>query len=104
MIRVAVLYPKTEDSHFDWDYYMNKHMTLVRERLTSMGLTGDSVDEGLGGATPKQPVPFAAVCYLHFDTMEAMQQGLGTHGKEIMGDIPNFTNVQPQVLVSRVRE
>ena len=30
MIGVAVLYPKTETSHFDTEYYHAKHMKLVR--------------------------------------------------------------------------
>jgi uncharacterized protein (TIGR02118 family) len=102
MIRVAILYPKTESSTFDMAYYLNKHIPLVLARLSSMGLRRIEVDGGLGGAAPGQPAPFAAIGYMTFDTLEDLQGGLATHGAELMGDIPNFTNVQPLIQVSQI--
>ncbi len=32
MIRVNVMYPKQDDGHFDYDYYLNTHMKIVNER------------------------------------------------------------------------
>src|SRR5437773_10674077 len=32
MIRVSVMYPRTEGDSFDMDYYVNKHMPMVRDR------------------------------------------------------------------------
>jgi uncharacterized protein (TIGR02118 family) len=102
MIRVSVLYPKTSDSHFDMNYYLTKHIPRVKARLQGMGLKGTQVDEGLGSAAPGEPAPFAAIGYLTFDKIENVQQAFGTHGAELMGDIPNFTNVQPQVQISSI--
>ena len=55
MIRVSVLYPNEAGKKFDFDYYQNKHMKLVRERWGSMGLQKIEVDRDrdigfLGGA------------------------------------------------------
>ena len=102
MIRMAIFYPKTSDSHFDMDYYLNKHMPLLIARLSAMGLQKGEVDEGLGTAVPDQPAPYAVITYLIFDTIEHLQQGFGSHGAELMGDIPNFTNVQPVTQISRI--
>ena len=30
------------------------------------------------------------------------RQGIGAHGKEIMGDIPNYTDLAPQIQVSEI--
>src|SRR5262249_11372476 len=49
MIRVSVLYPTSEGKKFDVDYYVNKHMKLVRERLTAFGLVRTEVDKGVAG-------------------------------------------------------
>jgi len=29
-------------------------------------------------------------------------KGIGAHGKEIMGDIPNYTDLAPQIQVSEI--
>jgi hypothetical protein len=60
------------------------------------------VDEGLGTVAPDQPAPFAAIFTMTFEKMEDLQKGLAAHGAEIMGDIPNFTNVQPHIQIRRV--
>ena len=33
---------------------------------------------------------------------EDLQDGLATHGAKIMGDIPNFTDVQPKIQISDI--
>jgi uncharacterized protein (TIGR02118 family) len=102
MIRVAILYPKTESSTFDMGYYLSKHVPLVLARPSNMGLRRIDVDAGLGGVAPGQPAPFAAIGYMTYDTLEELQGGLAVHGAEVMGDIPNFTNVQPLIQVSQI--
>jgi uncharacterized protein (TIGR02118 family) len=103
MIRVTVLFPKTNDSHFDMDYYLSKHVPMTLTRLQSLGFPVKAeVDDGLAGIALGEPPPYAAVGYLLFEKMEHLQQGLATHGAEIMGDIPNFTNVQPQIQIGSV--
>ena len=44
MIRASVLYPNEPGKKFDLDYYINKHMVMVRKRLKSHGLVRDEVD------------------------------------------------------------
>lgn len=103
MIRVTVLFPKTSDSHFDMNYYLNKHVPMTTAKLQSLGFPVTAqVDEGLGGLTPGQPAPYAAIGTLLFEKMEDLQAGLSTHGAEIMADIPNFTNVQPVIQVNNI--
>jgi hypothetical protein len=38
MVVVTALYPNEPGSSFDYDYYLNKHVPLVRERWRPMGL------------------------------------------------------------------
>jgi uncharacterized protein (TIGR02118 family) len=102
MIRVTVLYPKSAESHFDLNYYLNKHTPMVIDRLMPLGMLRLEVDEGLGGLGPDQPPAYAVICYLIFENVEALQKGLAAHGAEIMGDIVNYTNVQPQIQINRI--
>jgi uncharacterized protein (TIGR02118 family) len=102
MIRVSVMYPTGEGKKFDYDYYAKKHMGLVRERWGSMGLVKVEVDKGLGGGAPGAPAPYAAVGHVFFDSLANFQKASQAHGKELFADMPNFTDIAPQVQISEV--
>ncbi|MES2797416.1 MAG: EthD family reductase [Bacteroidota bacterium] len=95
MISLTVLYPKTADSQFNMDYYLNTHIPLAKERLSSFGLKGVDLLTGLAGGAPDSPPLYAMIGTLHFDSMESFQNAMATHGAELTGDIPNYTNVEP---------
>jgi uncharacterized protein (TIGR02118 family) len=101
MIKVSVMYPNKSGARFDHAYYRDKHMPLVQSRL------GDAckfytVDKGLAGGAPGAEPTYVAMCHIFSDSVEAFQAGMGRHGQEIMGDIPNYTDLQPVIQVSEV--
>ena len=102
MIRVTVLYPKSADSQFNWDYYLNSHTPMVQERLGPLGMSRIEVDRGVGTLAPGQPPAFEAIAYLVFNAVEDLQKGLAAHGAEILGDIANYTNIQPQIQINQI--
>lgn len=102
MIRVSVMYPAGEGKKFDVTYYMQKHIPLVRERFGGTGLVRAEVDKGVAGGAPGAPAPFVYVAQLYFNSIADFQKAIGTHGKEIMGDVPNYTNIQPQIQISEI--
>ncbi len=55
MIRVSVLYPKTDESTFDMDYYVTKHGPLVEKLLAPLGMVTLEADEGLGSRALANP-------------------------------------------------
>lgn len=101
MIALTALYPKTADSRFDMDYYLNTHTSLVRERLTPVGLIGIDLEAGLAGGAPDSPPAYAMIGRLNFANLDELQTALTVHGPELIGDIPNFTDVQPTTQISR---
>ena len=102
MIRISVLYPAGEGKKFDHAYYKNKHMTLVGERLKPFGLIRTEVDRGIAGGAPGSSAPYVAVGHVYFTALDGFQKGMGKHGKEIMADIPNYTNIQPQIQINEI--
>ena len=102
MIRVSVMYASGEGKKFDHDYYVQKHMTLVRERWGGMGLVKIEVDRGVAGGAPGAPAPFAAIGHVFFSSLDQFQKAAATHGQELFGDVPNFTNISPEVQISDV--
>jgi uncharacterized protein (TIGR02118 family) len=93
MVKVSVLYPKSDGSTFDMDYYRQKHKPLVLEVL---GCDRFDIDQGIDG-------PYMAVGHLYFESTEKMQAGMaGPRAGEAMTDVANFTNVTPAMQVSEV--
>lgn len=103
MIKVSVFYPQTANSQFDIDYYRNNHMTLVRERLGN-ACKRTAIESGLAGGAPGEPPLYTAMGHLYFDSVGDFEAVFGPNAEEILGDIPNFTNVKPTVQISEVIE
>jgi len=82
--------------------YVNRHMKLGRDRLTSFGLVRTEVDKGMAGGAPGAPAPFVAIGHVYFNALDGFRKGMGQHGKEIMGDIANYTDLQPVIQISEV--
>ena len=102
MIKVSVLYPNEEGKKFDMDYYLGKHMPMVHSRLDSMGLLRSEVEGGVSSADPNAPAPFVAIGVLYFNKVEEVHEAFKTHGREIMGDAPNYTDISPQIQISEI--
>ncbi|MHA6796612.1 EthD family reductase [Pseudonocardia bannensis] len=102
MIKVSVLYPRDESAKFDMDYYLGQHIPMVQEKLGA-ALKGVSVEQGVAGGTPDAPPAFVAMGHLLFDSPEAFQESFGPHAEQIMGDIPNYTSIQPTIQISDVK-
>lgn len=104
MIVITVMYPHSEGKTFDMDYYMNKHLKLVADKWGPMGLKGARVIKGLSGGEPGTPPPYQVMAIVDFESLEKFQEAVGAHGEEIFGDIPNFTDVGPDVQISDIVE
>ncbi len=102
MIKVSVLYPGGAGSTFDMAYYLNRHIPMVRARLGAPCRSA-AVEQGMSGPVPGSLPAFNAMGHLYFDSVEHFQAAFGPHAGAIMGDIPNYTNVQPTIQVSEVK-
>lgn len=100
MFCVSVAYPSKDGGTFDFEYYTKKHVPLVA-RLVGANAVKAEVRKGV--ASPDGSAP-SFVCLANFwiKSPQEFQATLATHGKEIMGDIPNFTNIQPILQVDEV--
>ena len=101
MIKVSVMYPYKEGARFDHDYYRDKHMPMVKDRMGA-ACKFYTVDKGIAGGTPGAPPVYVAMCHLYCESVAAFQAGFGPHAKAIMGDIPNYTDLAPVVQISEV--
>jgi len=102
MIRLSVSYPNQPGARFDLDYYLNHHMPMVAAKLAAHGMTGWTVDKGVGGFVPGSPAEYLIQARLDIETMEGLQAGMASEGASIMADVPNYTDIRPQIQVYQV--
>jgi uncharacterized protein (TIGR02118 family) len=102
MIKVSVLYPAGEGAKFDMDYYCKSHMPMVR-RKCGAACKNVAVEQGLAGGAPGAPPTYVAMGHLYFDSVAEFQAAFAPHAAAIMGDIANYTNVQPMIQISEVK-
>lgn len=101
MVRVTAFYAHDEGAHFDWEYYVNKHLPLVRELLGEK-LLGMQVTRGLMGLSAGLPPMYIAMAQLDFDSAEVLQELMIAVVPKIVADIPNYTSIALQLQVSEV--
>lgn len=102
MIRVSILYPNTEGSRFDLDYYLNTHMPMT-ERLLAPKLKGMVVEHGIMGTTAGSKPAYIAMCHLLFDSVDAFLEVFMPHRASLTGDIPNYTDVEAVIQFNDVK-
>ena len=101
MIKFSVLYPNKPGARFDHDYYRDKHMPMVKERMGNH-LASYAIERGVAGAAPGQPPTYVAIGHLVCESVDAFQAGFGPHAKEILGDVANYTDIAPVAQISEI--
>jgi len=102
MIKVSVLYPNQPGRSFDMDYYVGKHIPMVK-RLLGDACKGIAVEQGMAGGALGAPATYAAMGHLYFDSVDASQSSFGANAAETLADVPNYAQVEPVVQISEVK-
>jgi uncharacterized protein (TIGR02118 family) len=103
MVKVSILYPSKQGSRFDVNYYVQVHMPLA-VRLLGSAVKAVSVEIGVSGATPGQPAPFAAIVGFTCESSQAFAAAFLPIADQLQGDIPNYTDIEPVIQFSEIRE
>ena len=103
MFKVAILYPNGEGKTFDMDYYENKHMPMVAGFL-GKNLKFYEIDRGIAGRTPNDKVPYLAVGYFYIKDVAEYNKAIGQNRDVVVSDFKNYTNIQPVIQISEVRQ
>ena len=101
MIRATVLYPSSA-TRFDYDYYIGKHTPMIKELWTPHGLVSVEISKGMSGLAPGSKPAYVTITNLVWTSIEGLQAALAESGAQALGDIPNFTDVQPEVQINEI--
>ena len=103
MVMISILYPNRNGSKFDQEYYVNTHMPMSIERLsTHAGYQGVSVMQGMGGGMPGSVPTYVAICQFLFDSLESFLAAFNPHAEFLQADMANYTDTQPIIQISAV--
>jgi uncharacterized protein (TIGR02118 family) len=95
MIRLSVLYPKTDGARFDHEYYRDKHVPLA---VSAWGVERVEIDKGLDG-------PYEAAVHFFFPSTDAIAAAMGSEGTgAIRADVANYTDIQAVLQTSEIVE
>ncbi len=103
MIKLTVFYPNGPEKTFNWDYYLAKHMALVK-KVFGKNLKAVAIDKGLSGKGAKAEPTYLAICHLYFDSIADYEEPMKENGSKFAEDFPKYTNVKPEVQISEVIE
>ncbi len=67
-----------------------------------MGLQRGEAEKAVSCADPNQPAPFIAIGHLFFETTDQVRAAISTHGREVMVDIKNYTDIQSTFQIGEV--
>jgi uncharacterized protein (TIGR02118 family) len=101
MIKVSVMYASKAGARFDHEYYKNTHLPLLKKRMGEYCKLY-TIDKGIAGGAPGEAAPYVGMCHIYCDSVDAFQKGFGPHAKEILADIPNYTDISPIIQISEV--
>jgi uncharacterized protein (TIGR02118 family) len=103
MFKVEILYPNGEDKTFDMDYYEKKHMPMVAGFL-GKNLRFYEIDKGIAGRMPNDKVPFVAVGYFYINDVAEYNKAIAQNREAVVSDFKNYTNIQPVVQISEIKQ
>lgn len=101
MIRITVSYPSGEGKRFDHAYYQDRHRQLLLDRLAAHGLQRVEMDKALADGAGGKPA-VVACAHMVFADLAGFKAGMAAHGREIMGDGAQYTDIAPSVLISEM--
>jgi uncharacterized protein (TIGR02118 family) len=102
MMVLTILYPAASGARFDWDYYNDAHIPLVRSAFGATGLKAVQVLQGVSAAEGGL-APYVAMANLSFDDADAVQASLtGPRAAGVFADLANFTDIRPVTQLSSV--
>ena len=94
MTILTVIYPQHSGTFFDHDYYLHKHVPMVKTVFTPMGLRSFRLLRGTELPAGGTPI-YEMTALLTFESAADCRKALEQYGKQIFDDIPNFTDMKP---------
>jgi uncharacterized protein (TIGR02118 family) len=101
MIRITLLYRRTPDSHFDFEYYIDSHISLSKRLLADCGLLSIEVEKCNRNMDGNESDLFC-MSHINFESEDSFLRALTIHGDELKADFAKYTNIEPEIYICSV--
>lgn len=101
MFKLTIMYPQTENGHFDMDFYLTRHIPLSLERQGA-AVKSVLVEKGYASEQPGITLAYGVICHFTYESEQAFLDAFLPHAEELQGDIASFTDVTPVIQFSTV--
>jgi uncharacterized protein (TIGR02118 family) len=101
MIKYTVMYPVTPGARFDMEYYVDKHVPLLRS-VAGDACRGYQISRGVSTAAAVPAPTYCVMLDVLFDSVEAFEKAIPPHGATLKADLPNFTDIAPVRQINEV--
>jgi uncharacterized protein (TIGR02118 family) len=98
-LSIQVLYPFSDNTNFDFEYYVDKHLAIVKESI-GFHIENVLVTKGIAGGQDAPPA-FHAIATITFRGQSERDAAMANIDAAVK-DIPNFTNSKPIMLIGEV--
>ena len=85
------------------NYYETSHMPIVAGYL-GKNLQFYEIDKGISGRTADDKPSYVAVGYFFIKDVAEYNKAIGQHIDTILADIKKYTNIQPIIQISEVKQ
>lgn len=101
MIKVTILYPKTEGGWFDLDYYIGTHMPMSI-KLLGPSMAAIVVERCLSPGEPWPAAAYHSIASFVCSSKEAYEKAFFPHMEKLQADMLNYTDIEPIIQVSDI--
>jgi uncharacterized protein (TIGR02118 family) len=101
LAKVTGIYRWREGARFDHDYYGSEHAQLTTRLLVPLGLLRFESDR-VSAASGPMPGSVVAASNAYFGSLAEAQAALSRAGAALAADLPNYTNIRPELHISEV--
>ncbi len=98
-ISLQVVYPITDGTTFDFDYYTKTHMPMVA-KVAGNFIQTNLITKGLASGPESGPGYYLIATHV-FKDQQTFDAGMAVAGP-LLDDIRNFTDVKPEMLIGEV--
>ncbi|MCG8474266.1 MAG: EthD family reductase [Cytophagales bacterium] len=102
MIKFSVYYPNSEGAKFDAKYYCGTHFSMVKAHFGSL-LENVTFEEPLSDEKLGVQAKYIGIGNMYFRTYEDLEKLMADpFAVEMQKDAVNYTNVVPEVVITRL--
>ena len=98
---ITILYPAKDNDAFDFDFYLRRHVPLIKDIL-GPSLHRIEVRKGASGQDPTAAPTYTCVISIWIADWPAYEKAIAARASELIAEVPLFTKVMPLIQVDDV--